>query len=132
MEGADLLQGLAEQAAAFCAMPVVAALRALQVVVAACFGAELRDDVEQAVAEYRMAYMELDIPVTVKNHAIFVHVAPFCRARGQGLALFSEQASEAVHSDFEVTWANYLVAPSNPAHPSQLVRAMEAYNCRHL
>ena len=132
LNNADLLQTMAEHAEAFCVMPVVKALRALRVVVQACFGHALTDGVAECVASYREAYLALGIPVTVKNHAIFVHVAEFCVARGRGLGLYSEQASESVHADFSAVWRNYKVSAANAAYPQRLLRAVEVYNCRHM
>ena len=137
----DVLQSLAEDAGAFCAMPVVEALRALRTVVTGCFGQDVSGDVVERVAAYREAYLALGITVTVKKHAIFAHVAEFCVARDRGLGLFSEQASESVHADFAAVWSRYKVSsanaayhqylPSIPTYP-QLLRAVEVYNCRHM
>lgn len=132
LDGVDLLQSLAESAGAFCVMPVVEALRALRAVVLGCFGRTLMDGVAERVAAYREAYLALGIPVTVKNHAIFAHVAEFCVSRGRGLGLYSEQASESVHADFSAVWSRYKVSSANAAYPQQLLRAVEVYNCRHM
>ena len=102
LSGEDVHQSVAEAASAFSVMPVVVALRTLHSVVEACFGPALSEDVAEKVAAYRQAYMQLKIPITAKNHAIFSHITDFCRSRGQGLGPYSEQASESVHADFKV------------------------------
>ena len=132
LRGADVLQSVAEAASAFSAMPVVVALRALHSVVEACFSSTLSEDVAEKVAAYRQAYLQLQIPVTIKNHAIFSHIADFCRSRGHGLGPYSEQASESVHADFKVCRGRYKVAQANSEFLPQLLRAVLAYNCRHL
>lgn len=132
LRGADTLQRLAEEASAFEAIPVVSALRALRAVVEACFGATVSGDVAEKVAAYREAYLQLQIPVTTKNHAIFSHVTDFCQQHGRGLGPYSEQASESVHADFRLCWEKYKVGPANSQYVPQLLRAVQAYNCRHL
>ena len=132
LRGTDQLQNLAEQAGVVCAMPVVVALQALHGVVGSCFGATLADDTEQWIDRFRQAYLNLGIPVTTKVHAIFVHVAPFCRSQGEGLGVVSEQAAESAHADFARTWRRYKVAPANAEYLAQLLRATLSYNCRHI
>ena len=51
-----------------------------------------------------------------------------------GLGIYSEQASESVHYDWEASvWVQgYKVAESHPSYPSNLMRATAKYNSRHL
>ena len=57
------------------------------------------------ITAFRQAYLDLDIPVTPKIHAIFVHIPQFCKLMNVGLGRFSEQASESVHCGFKSVWA---------------------------
>ena len=132
LRGADQLRTLAEQAGIFSIIPVLAALKSIHEVVSSCFGATVADDMEKKIDDFRQTYLDLEIPVTTKVHTIFVHVAPFCRARGEGLGVVSEQAAESAHSDFLKTWRRYKVAPASPDYLPQMLRAVQAYNCRHI
>ena len=48
--------------------------------------------------------MALGIPVTPKVHAVIHHVGQFRELKKRDLGPWSEQASEAVHSDFLKLW----------------------------
>ena len=67
-----------------------------------------------------------------KVHTVFFHEHEFCDRHQTGLGIFSEQASEAVHSNFSVTWKRYKVSDIHSEYPSQLMRAVNDYNTSHL
>ena len=67
----DILQMMLERSGSYVGMPYVQALRAFNDVVTKTFGADLDPGYEAAIAEYRRCYMELKLPVNVKNHVIF-------------------------------------------------------------
>lgn len=80
-----------------------------------------------------MAYIDLDVNVTPKVHAVIWHVPQFCARFNEGLGRCSEQAGESVHHDFAKTWENYkLKSLSHPEYGNSLKRAVCAYNGRHL
>ena len=58
-------------------MPVVRALRCFREVKRKCFGQELHNDFELAIAAFADAYAGLGIGFTPKVHAVLCHVAPF-------------------------------------------------------
>ena len=110
----------------------VTCLRSLDKVVKTCFGQDLDPNFEAIIQEFRINYLDLDIPITPKIHGIFYHVPEFCRISNSGLALFSEQASEAVHTDFESVWNNYkLTNLEHPKYKKQFLKAVQMYNSRH-
>ena len=49
-----------------------------------------------------------------------------------GLGFFSEQAVEAVHADFGAFWRKYEVPLEHPNYLKQLLRAVLAYNAKHV
>lgn len=70
--------------------------------------------------------------VTVKTHCLWEHVPQFIRLKGTALGIWSEQAGEAHHSDWKPHWKNYAVNLEHESYPSQLERAGNTYNARHL
>ena len=104
----------------------------LRRVVDACYGQELHRNYLQQIQHFRQSFLALGIPVTPKVHCIFFHIADFCERRRTGLGRFSEQASEAVHSDFKATWSRYKVAEENPRFNERLRLAVQDYNSKHL
>jgi hypothetical protein len=105
---------------------------ALKNVVAACYGQSLDENYRHFIASFRTSYMTLGISVTPKVHAIFFHIIDFCESKSVGLARWSEQAMEAVHSDFKPTWEKYKVHQNHPDYAAKLLRAVRNYNSKHL
>ena len=99
-----ILQMMLERSGSYVGMPYVQALRAFNDVVTKTFGADLDPGYEAAIAEYRRCYMELKLPVNVKNHVIFRHVSEFCGRHDCGLGGFSKQASGSVPAEFRKLW----------------------------
>ena len=118
------------------ARPIVNVLQAFNEVKNACFGNTLKANYKLAIKNFAYAYMLLGIRVTPKVHSIFVHVPQFLekhQSSGKGLGYWSEQASEAVHKDFENIWSgsSYKRAMSHKDYPQQLLKCVVTYNSRH-
>ena len=50
---------------------------------------------------FKESYLDLQILVTPKVHAVLFHMPEFCRRRGTGLGIFYEQASESAYNQFK-------------------------------
>ena len=107
-------------------------LRAFKNVVDSCFGYTLRDNWQENITIFKREYLSLNIPVTPKVHAVLYHVPEFCLRHDRGLGIFSEQASESVHSNFKITWDKFKVNEINPNFGACLLRAVSVYNSEHL
>lgn len=110
----------------------VKAFKELDLVVKSCFGDTLEPDYEENILNFKKAYLDLEIPVTPKIHAIFYHVIDFCSAVGDGLGRYSEQASESVHYSFNSEWRNFKVTKSHSEYTARLLRAVNVYNSNHI
>lgn len=110
----------------------VRAFRELDLVVKSCFGEKLESGYEENIFNFKKSYLDLEIPVTPKIHAIFYHVIDFCSTVGDGLGRYSEQASESVHYSFSSEWRNFKVTRSHPEYISRLLRAVNVYNTNHI
>ena len=104
-------------------------LKALDNLVAGCFGKTLCTDYAQRIKVFAESYDECKISITSKVHAIKVHLDLFLDKHKVGLALFSEQAFEAIHSKFLEIWAKYKIKDkSNPNFFNALFRALLDFN----
>ena len=102
-------------------------------VVKACYGKEFGKDAPVLISEFGDLFKNLQLVITPKVHAVLVHIVEFCSEYQTGLGVWSEQASEAVHFDFEAsTWQRYKVADCNPRYSQQLLRAVQDYAAKHL
>ena len=113
----------------------VTALRAFKKVKDNCFGQTIQNKaiLQEQIMDFRVAYLDLGIEISTKVHILVDHVYDFCIQKDKGLGYFSEQASEAVHSDFSKTWTHYLVSDiKNPNYLSQLYKAVLKYNGKHV
>lgn len=81
----------------------VKAFRTFNIVVSACFGMDLDPNYVQYIDAFRQCYHDTGVRITPKIHVIFQHIEDFCTPRKQRLGFWNEQASEAVHADFEKT-----------------------------
>lgn len=113
-------------------LPFVDAFRAFKKVVRACFSSDLDDNFEEIIFDFKKSYLALGISVTPKVHALFFHVPTFCRRHQIGLGIFSEQASEAVHSKFQKTWAKYKVSQLSESFGTRLLMAVNDFNSSHI
>ena len=102
---------------------------ALNKVVAGCFGKNLSDDYKQRISNFSDNYDKCNISITSKVHAIKAHLEDFLDKNQTGLALFSEQAFEAIHSKFMKTWDKYKIKDkTNPNFPKALFSAVLDFN----
>ena len=102
-------------------------------VVASCYGSQLAENYEDKIERFQQCYMNLNIPVTPKVHAVFYHVIDFCKMTGLGLGPWSEQCSESVHHDFKKVWENFKVKDTDhPKYGPKLREAVCMYNSLHL
>ena len=108
------------------------ALRAFDKFRKSCYGFDLAENYKELLVEFRLAYMDLKMPITPKLHVIFHHVVEFCERNGRGLGIFSEQCSESVHYDYEGTWKNYRRNPSAKDYGEQLKKSVIHYNSTHI
>lgn len=113
--------------------PFIEAFKCFGDVVAACYGDSLQPNFEETIGRFQRAYLQLNISVTPKVHAVFFHVAEFCSSTQCGLGPWSEQAVEAAHSDFNGVWRNFEVKDlHHPEYGTRLLRAVRVYNSRHV
>lgn len=101
-------------------------------VVNACFGKTLDEKFKMKIAAFKESFLALDIRVTPKVHAVFFHVSEFCEPKLKGLGFFSEQATEAVHFDFNRVWSKYKVPSGNSEYLNKLLHAICEYNGLHV
>ncbi len=107
-------------------------------VVVACYGKELQPNARDTIREFEQAFTKLvhkhhGTNVTSKIHSIIHHVHDFCSSRNTGLGVWSEQASEAVHSDFlACSWTKYKVSEVNTRFGKQLLLAVQNYASKHM
>ena len=105
---------------------------AFRQVVQSCYGHRLNPDYREHIQRFKKAYLDLGIGVTPKVHAVFYHIEDFCQMHNEGLARWSEQALETVHTDFKATWAKYKVQDNHPEYASKLLCAVRDYNSKHV
>ena len=90
---------------------------------------------KQVIREFETSYKLLGIGVTPKVHAVLDHVEDFLDRQNDGLGLghHSEQASEAVHSDFKKLWTGdgYKREINHPDYSKNLLKCVVVYNSRH-
>ena len=113
-------------------LPFVKALKDFDQVRRSCFGQTLHDDFLLAIGDFQRSYMDLNIPITPKLHAIFVHVKQFCSKHHLSLGPYSEQSSESVHADFKSVWKHFSVDINHPNFGNQLFLAVLKYNGMHV
>ena len=101
-------------------------------VVTSCFGQNLDPGYESKIAQFQQSYIKLPISVTPKAHAVFFHVPQFIKMKKMGLGLFSEQATEALHSNFKVHCDNYKRDSSHPDYAKHLLKCVTEYNSKKI
>lgn len=111
----------------------VTAFRELNSVVESCYGYELHDDYKDHISRFHEAYLQTGLSVTPKIHAVSYHIVDFCSFKGRGLGAWSEQVSEAVHHQFEMTWQKFRINDVNhPNYGRQLLAAVRMFNSKHV
>lgn len=115
---------------------VVNAFRDFNEVRRTCFGRTQQSNFKDAINSFEHSYKELNIPMTSKVHAVTDHIVQFLDAHGEGkygLGLWSEQASETVHSDFQKLWqgGGYKRDLKHPEYATKLLAYTVTYCSRH-
>ena len=124
--------GLLEKALPSHLQTYTKALKDFDQVRRSCFGQTLYEDYDQAIRDFKDSFTELNIPVTPKLHALFVHVRQFCSKQNLSLGPFSEQSSESVHADFKAIWKHFSVDTNHPNFGRHLLSAILKYNSMHI
>ena len=130
LRGLDKLQKLSEKHRFATADGFIQALSDFKEVVVACFGNDLDPDFESKISNFKRIYTSLQVSITPKVHAVFYHVPQFIKIKKLSLGLFSEQATEALHSNFKPHWARYKRELSNPEYSNQLLKCVVDYNSK--
>ena len=119
-------------------IPYVRAYKAMDNLVHSCFGTKVVD-IDQVVVllkELVVAYMDLDLSVTLKMHVIFYHLLPaLCNPalQGRGLGVVSGQAGESIHQEFKIFWEKYKInSLNNKIYGKQLKKAVVEFSSKHL
>ena len=86
------------------------------------FEPSYKEDIEM----FRQDYLDLNINITPKVHAVIFHIVEFCERVDTGLGRFSEQASESVHHNFRTTWQRF------KDYGQCLLRAVNSFNTDHI
>ena len=117
-------------------MPFVRTFKAFHKVKKSCFGAELGENFEADIEEFKVSVIELSsdfqVSITPKMHIIFHHVLEWCRENNQGLGKYSEHPLETSHKDFNKTALRFNVNPNSRDYGNKLLRAVVAYNSSHI
>ena len=112
--------------------PLVRCFRSFNVVVSSCFGQDLHLSYKEDIEMFRQDYLDLNINITPKVHAVIFHIVEFCERVDTGLGRFSEQASESVHHNFKTTWQRFKVLDCHPDYGQRLLRAVNSFNTDHI
>ena len=103
-----------------------------------CFGTRVvdEDEVVDLLKELVVAYMGLEITVTLKMHILFYHLLPALSNPvliGRGLGVVSGQAVEYVHQEFKIFWSKYKInSLDNPLYADHLLQAVVEFSSKHL
>ncbi len=85
----------------------VEAFAAFGKLVRGIFGSMLAARWHTLINDFCRAYLDLNISVTPKVHIIFTHLKEWIESSNSALGRFSEQAGEAIHSDFDRKWQHF-------------------------
>ena len=75
----DKLENLLVDSEAYIGIPYVETFRKFKLVKDMCFGFNLCEGYEVAIDQFKIAYLNLGIPVSLKVHIVFEHVVQFCK-----------------------------------------------------
>ena len=112
-----------------------AAFSAFSDVVKGCFSYHVSDTIREDIEKFQKCYLNLNITVTPKVHIVFDHLYPFLKDQNasntgawRGLAMYSEQAFEAIHADFKKRLEHFKVNLDNEGYDGKFLRAVCMYN----
>lgn len=112
---------------------IIQSFQLFDVVVQKCFGKNLNEGFVDSINEFHTTYLLTNCSVTTAIHILCTHVIQFCQLVKCGLGSFSEQASEAVHSDFQKLWqSSGKINFNNENFSALLLSSVIRYNSRHL
>ena len=133
LDEVDILEQLLIESGAYIGIPYVEAFRKFKIVKDMCFGYHLYEGYDTAVKNFKTAYLNLDIPVSLKVHIVFDHIVQFCEKYSTGLGLFSEHALESSHYNFKPFWEkSYKVAMNHPIYGQKILDSVHMYNALHV
>ena len=116
--------------------PYIAVFQALDKIISACFGSHpVKGDIPNLLRHFSKTYLGLGISVTLKVHIIIAHLIPcLMNLKGQGLGIYSTQAGESIHKEFnQKFWARYKVnSLTHPAYGERLLKATVDFSSKHL
>lgn len=101
-------------------------------IVNACFGNQLNANYKQYIIDFFEEVKCQNIPMTNKMHVLQFHVDEFIIKHNCSLGVYSEQAIEAVHYDFEKFKAKYVGHCNKENINLAQLRSVCAYNAGHL
>ena len=108
----------------------VTAFETFSKVVHSTFGMTLRDNYENHIHDFTVAFMDLNITVTLKVHMVLAHVSEFVNKFG-ALGWYSEQTTESSHSDFKKNTYekhNFQRPIGSPKYAQNLLKAVVVHN----
>ena len=107
--------------------------KALNDVLAACYGYELAADYATKIKKFSRAYLDLGIKVPTKVHTVMLHAQQIWALTGRKLEPWSEEASESIHHDFKQTWQRFKKNnTNNELYGEHLLKAVSMYDSHHL
>ena len=111
----------------------LAAFRSFDALAKACFSYHLDPDYKQYIADFRVAWTDLELPVFCKIHLIYEHLAEELERYNMGTALLNESAGESLHADFDKHYQGFKVKDiTAPAYQQKLLHAVKVYNAGHV
>ena len=129
----DKLENLLVDSEAYIGIPYVETFQKFKLVKDMCFGFNLCEGYEVAIDQFKIAYLNLGIPVSLKVHIVFEHVVQFCKKHNSALGLYSEHVTESSHYDFKPFWEkSYKVAMNHPHYGEKMLDSVHMYNALHI
>ena len=107
---------------------VADAFESFQILVHSCFGNTLSDTWESDLINFRDSYVATGASISPKVHIVFGHLTYFVKKFG-ALGVYSEQAAESIHHDFNREFQKYNVKDrAHPKYAENLLKAVCAHN----
>lgn len=97
----------------------------------ACYAKVLNNDYETKIGEFANSYKNMDYLLHSRFIPSFT-TKDFCKRHHLGLGIWSEQASESVHADFNITWERYAISRINEKYGEHLLSAVRDYSGKHI
>jgi hypothetical protein len=133
LQNIDQLELMAQRTSSFQVQPFIQAFRDFKKVVHACFGQDLDENFPAFIKEFQETCCSLPITVTPKLHIIFNHIPEFIKRNKKALGIFSEQALESAHCDFQQFWnTRFKRQISHPEYSDHLLKSVVEYNSKHV